>query len=350
MDVNPLKGFSSVKRAYLLFLLLPVLFVAASQTNAAKRTRKVGVKHKTTAPSERGIGKIVFVSGSGDIAVMNANGTHRTVLLHDESLNTSPHFSSDSQKIVFDTNRHGNSEIYSMNADGTGQKRLTNNNFIDQNASFSPNRKQIVFASKRDGDFAIYMMNVDGSQQKQITHNETDDDDPSFSPDGQKIVFTSDYTDLGGSNAHAEICVMNADGSTRKRLTKNDAYSTDPCFSPDGKKIAFSTAAFETSNRLSAQIFLMNADGTHLKRVTMSQFGHSAGSPSFSPDGKRIAFSSNRYSPDHATPGREDLLNIFIISLDGSGETPITQGKDGDYHSDPSWARGWVHKPKTVRK
>ncbi len=83
-----------------------------------------------------------------------------------------------SDKIVFSSNRDGNSEIYSMNSDGTGATRLTNNLAVDAFPAWSPDRSKIAFTSNRNGNFEIYSMNADGSSPVRLTFNAQIDGGP----------------------------------------------------------------------------------------------------------------------------------------------------------------------------
>ena len=105
---------------------------------------------------------------------------------------------------------------------------------------------------------------------------------PSYNPTGQRIIY------LGAS--YKTIEQINADGSGRKTRFSSATWLGDPTSSPDGKKIAFARAVGTTGNN--SEIFVKNlVDGT-VKRLTTAAGPDNH--PSWSPDGSRIAFSSQR--------------------------------------------------------
>ena len=230
-------------------------------------------------------------------------------------------------RIAFHSNRDGNWEIYVMNADGSGQTRLTNNPAADSWPSWSPDGRRITFISSRDDPdpndderiWNIYVMNSDGSGQTRLTNDSAWHSLPRWSPDGHRIAFQS-YLD-----GDWEIILMNADGSGQTRLTDNSAGDAEPSWSPDGRRIAFQSNRDEN-----AEIYVMNADGSGQTRLTDNPARDIR--PSWSPDGRHIAFSSDRDDPDPDDNDR--IMSIYVMNVDGSDETRLTDNSATDHASD----------------
>jgi TolB protein len=147
-------------------------------------------------------------------------------------------------------------------------------------------------------------MSLDGSGKKQITKTEGYDGGAVFSRDGSKIVWrafhpdtpdkTKTYRDLLKDNLTTpmkmELWVANSDGSNAKQITNYGCASFAPTFTPDGKKILFSSNKQKCDSR-DFELYTVNADGTGLEQIT--SYAGFTSFPEFSPDGKKIVFVSS---------------------------------------------------------
>jgi len=174
---------------------------------------------------------------------------------------------------------------------------------------------QIAYVSDRDGNRNIFVMNADGSGQTRLT--EGLNLQPDWSPDGTRLV----YSGLDGASPESgdmEIFVMLADGSNKVALTANDFDDSFPAWSPDGRRIAF------VSDRDGNwELYVMNADGSNQTRLTSTPADESY--PTWSADGQRIAFAA-------ALGERSD---IYVIGLQGGEMQPLTETGDNFF---PNWS------------
>lgn len=208
-------------------------------------------------------------------------------------------------------------DIYTVDPNGSNLRRLTNYNVYTAEGTLSPDGKTIVFTSLKDGDLDIYTMNVDGTGMKRLTTAPGYDGGPFFSPDGEKIVYRAyhptdstelrTYQDLLRKEMvrpnKMEIWVMNTDGSDQRQITNLGGANFAPFFTPDGRRIIFSSNHKNPRSR-NFDLYLVNLDGTGLEQVTTN--GDFDGFPQFSPDGRQLVWASNRVD---AKPGE---TNIFI--------------------------------------
>ena len=112
-----------------------------------------------------------------------------------------------------------------------------------QAPAWSPDGRTIVFVSWRDGNGEVYAMDADGSGPRNLTQNPAKDVRPAWSPDGRSIAFVStrptQRLQRTRTPEQSEIYVMNADGSRKRNLTRDRANDDYPTWSPDGRRIAF---------------------------------------------------------------------------------------------------------------
>jgi Tol biopolymer transport system component len=293
--------------------------------------------------------RLIFQSNRGGyscdkIWMMNRDGSDAHMVSPDHGAHTCSFFFPDGNKIVFASTSHLPGacppkpekpkgtyyvwplypyNIFVANADGSGLNKITENQKYDAEPVVSPDGGQIVFGSQREGDFDIYVMNSDGSNLRRLTDRVGYDGGPWFSPDGKRIVWRAWYPETEGDMAQWRDCmeknyiipfpldlwVMDSDGSHKKRILRNGATNFAPSWHPDGKRIIFSSNMDDWHEDIKKyghnfELYLIKSDGTGLERITYNNVFDSF--PMFSPDGKKLVFSSNRNSQ------RPRATDIFI--------------------------------------
>ncbi|MCC6384821.1 MAG: PD40 domain-containing protein [Bacteroidia bacterium] len=275
--------------------------------------------------------------------------------------NAEAYFSFDNRKIVFQSNykEWGNAcdQIFMTDLERADlsvkmPKRISTGEGRTTCSFFMPGNKSILYASTHMAEAAcppvpprradkkyvwpiyqsydIFVADLDVKIINQLTNHSGYDAEATVSPVGDKIVFTSDRS------GDLELYTMNLDGSAVKQITNQLGYDGGAFFSPDGKMLVFRASRPKTDEEIKEykellaenlvmptrmEIFVCNNDGTNLRQVT--NLGGANWAPYFTPDGKRIVFSSN-----HKTKGFQ--FNIFMINLDGSGLRQITFDKTFD--------------------
>jgi len=293
----------------------------------------------TSMPSQTyTIGKIAFVSerdGKFSIIVMNADGSDQNNLTDNLVDGLNPVWSPDGENIAFASHHNEISQIFTMKADGSDQKQLTNDDAGSYNPAWSSDGQYIVFISDRDKVLSddgipiseVYIMKSDGSDQKRLTYNSDFERDLSWSSDGDTIAVSVNPRAASGIYFPEEIYLMDLNGISQKQLTRFASYNSHPSWSPNGEFIAFESYGSGESN-----ICIIKADGSDqscLIRSTntdSSPFYVNNLSPSWSPDGNYIVFSSNR----------DGDYDLYIIRTDGTDLTQLTN-EPGDETS-PAWS------------
>jgi TolB protein len=256
--------------------------------------------------------------------IMNADGSDMHMVSTGKGVTTCGYFLADGKHIVYaSTHQAGPScparpdrskgyvwavypgfDIYLADDKGKIEKKLTDTAGYDAEATINWKTNKIIYTSMASGDLDLWTMNLDGSGKKQITKTEGYDGGAVFSRDGSKIVWrafhpdtpdkTKTYRDLLKDNLTTpmkmELWVANSDGSNAKQITNYGCASFAPTFTPDGKKILFSSNKQKCDSR-DFELYTVNADGTGLEQIT--SYGGFTSFPEFSPDGKKIVFVSS---------------------------------------------------------
>ena len=174
-----------------------------------------------------------------------------------ENHNFLPVWSHDGSKIAFMSNRDGNPEIYVMNRDGSNVRRITNHPMADTTPTWSPSGNQIAFTSDRSGTPQIYVVNLDGTGLVRISQESFCDRATWSPPPLNQIAYAS------RSGGGYEIRLFDFNERTSTTITDGIGSNESPAFAPNGRHIAFVSDRSGTP-----QIYTIARDGRDLKQIT----------------------------------------------------------------------------------
>jgi TolB protein len=274
--------------------------------------------------------RLIFQSTRGNsecdqIFIMNADGSDQHMVSTGKGRTTCGYFLGDGKHILYaSTHAAGDAcppstdrskgyvwavyptyDIYVADDDGKNLRPLTSEPGYDAEGTVNWKTGRIVYTSLASGDLDLWTMKSDGTDKKRITREEGYDGGAVFSRDGKKLVWRANhpstpetmkrYKDLLAGNLTSpmkmEIVVANADGSKAKQITNFGCASFAPTFTPDGKKILFASNKHDCDGR-NFELYTVNPDGSGLEQVT--NFDGFTSFPEFSPDGKTLVFCSDK--------------------------------------------------------
>jgi Tol biopolymer transport system component len=186
----------------------------------------------------------------------------------------------------------GESIIYVLPAAGGNPARVTANgpSYLH---GWSPDGKSLVYTGGRNGEYDIYRISVKGGLEVRLTDAKGLDDGPEYMPDGRFIFFNSNRT------GPMKIWRMRPDGNGQERITTGDLNDWFPHVSPDGRRLVFLSFPKDVDpgdHPFYKQVYLrmMPAGGGEPRVIAYVYGGQGTiNVPSWSPDGRKIAFVSN---------------------------------------------------------
>lgn len=194
-------------------------------------------------------------------------------------------------------------DIFEADPDGGQLKQLTDAPGYDAEGAYSPDGKLIAFCSTRDGDPDLYVMNADGSDVRQLTNEPGYDGGPFISPDGRWVIYRTDRK----QKEMLQIHCIGIDGRHDVALTDNVGVNWAPYWHPKEPYLIWTGADHsDPTKRPNYDLWLLKykVEGDHLaadgqiERVTDHPTADVL--PVFSPDGRRLMWTSNR-TADHSS-------------------------------------------------
>jgi TolB protein len=190
--------------------------------------------------------------------------------------------------------------------------RVTHDGLDKYRPSWAPNGRLLLFARREPDGSHIWQYLLDVHNPKVPARRLTDRKEPEYngviSPDGARVLFAA--ITLSGTQGNLDIAAVNVDGTGLKTISSDNGklvHQDWPSWSPDGRRFAFSS-----THEGNQEIYTAAADGTDLVRLTQST-GLDA-HPAWSPDGRQIAFATDRWGG----------LELAAIQPDGKNLVRLT--------------------------
>jgi TolB protein len=247
--------------------------------------------------------KLAFVvkkKGASTVMAMDFDGHGAYSVTRNSSINLLPAWSPGGGSLAFTSYMRRNPDLYVVSAGGGRPRKVSSHKGMNTGAAWSPDGSKLAVTLSKDGNPEIYVISAaDGAVLTRITDDKAIDTSPAWSRDGSELAFVSDRE--GGP----QIFVVPATGGTPKRVSRNGSYNTTPTWSPlKGSRIL----AYTTRDGGAFDIVTLNLDTGKMTRITQDEGNNEE--PSFSPNGRAIAFASTR----------KGGAGVYVANADGTGK------------------------------
>jgi TolB protein len=262
----------------------------------------------------------------------------------EEGADFNPRISRDGTWMVFASTQHRNTaDLYKAQVGGRTVTQLTNDPANDVMPAISPDGSRIAFASDRSGRWNLYMISSSGGQAVQLTNDHAHDLHPSWSPDGTRLVFCR----LGARSGRWELWVLDLARAASPEFIGYGAFP-EWCPVPGAGNDGADRIVFQRGRERGDRAFSIwtidyrpGSSGNPTQVVSGRTF--SAINPTWSPDGRWIAFTSvpldavqewTAGEPGAAPDAQR--TELWITAVDGSARVNVASGPHS--HVMPVWS------------
>jgi len=241
-----------------------------------------------------------------------------------------PQISPDGKSIAFTVTENNlaegksKTEVYLMDADGNNIRKVTDNPAADDHPRWSPDGKSLLFLSTRHEGPQAWLLPLEGGEPAQVTHFTTGVSDAVWTSDGKHIVFTSDVFPECG-----------ADGDCNKKI--DESVSSGPIQAHMADHLLYRHWTSWKDGRRS-HVFVYDIDAKKYTDLSPGDydapvFSLGGGGVAVSPDGKEVCFASNHDANEAETTNAD----LFIVSTSGGEPKDIT-AENKSFDGDPSYS------------
>jgi Tol biopolymer transport system component/serine/threonine protein kinase/DNA-binding winged helix-turn-helix (wHTH) protein len=238
---------------------------------------------------------------------------------------TDPAFSPDGQTLAFTRwADYTVADICLQPVAGGPARRLTWDGEMISGLAWTADGRSIVYSGSHAGLETLWKAPISGGEPEPLAGIGRDAYNPAVSPRGKLLAYTQQFENVNIWRAKGPRSTT--PGGLPVELISSPRVQVDEQFSPDGRRIVFSS---DRSGEV--EIWICNSDGS--SPVQLTSLGRWAGTPHWSPDGRWIAF-------DFLGGGRG---GVFVVSVEGGEPRPVTEGNSDD--SVPNWSRDgkWIY-------
>jgi TolB protein len=263
-------------------------------------------------------GRIVFssnIEGQGELYVVNADGSGRVRVTHSADRKGAPMWSGDGTEIIYGSGTMDSTTLYAITPTGSGQpRRITS--LPGSGLALSHDGKRVAYSRGKMPAATLVISALDGSNARELTDGKSPAFNAVWSNDDRQVAYAVLTMD---STRALAVWIANSDGSNARKVSTipaGEGGAQWPAWSPDGKKIAVQVGRYgRDRSQNTAHIWVIDVASGNATKLAPHDRPYLDETPTWLPDGNRIAFQSDR-------TGR---MEIWIMNADGSGARQVTK-------------------------